>query len=133
MGRTVLWAVVALCACSGCTSHPATRFRVVDAVTGSPVPGVHATAKWGMWQPAAPGLFPVYIPFSAGEGISDKTGMIELKGPANEVELTGPGYMPCSLVSGWSCFRQRGNPFDFESSSWENDMTALIRLKPLRQ
>lgn len=132
MRRTEIWLLALLLVGGGCAGPVASRFRVVDAVTGSPVQGVTAEGKWGMWQPAAPGLFPVYVRFPAGTGVTDNTGLVAFTGPANEVEFSSPGYIPCSIVPGWGGFKERGS-FDFNTVSWDDDRTARIRLRRLAQ
>jgi hypothetical protein len=117
---------------SGCHSPVASRFRVVDGVNGQPIPDVAASGIWGMWQPAVPGLFPVYCRFPRGSGVSDNTGLVQFQSPANEVDFGSPDYAPCSIVTGWGGFKVR-NSFDYNTVSWEDETTVLVRLQPLKQ
>lgn len=128
MGRPQVWLLVCLLINCGCAGPVASRFRVVDAATGNPVQGVTAKGAWGMWQPSVPGLFPVYVRFTAGTGVTDSDGLVTLSSPANEVEFSSPGYLPCSIVPSWRGFKERGS-FDFYTVSWDDDMTARIRLR----
>lgn len=133
MAKSMLWMLAVLCVGGGCAGPIATRFRVVDAVYGHPIQGVATAATWGLWQPAAPGLFPVYVRFPTRSEMSDQTGLVQLQSPANEVEFSSPGYIPCSIASGWNGYKQRGKFFDLNTMPWEDEKTVLVRLKPLKQ
>ena len=86
-----------------------------------------------MWQPGAPGLFPVYFDPPVGTEVSDKSGLVQFKSPANEVEFNGDGYQPYSVVSASGGFKRRGSFLSLNRSPLEDENTAIIRLQPVNK
>ena len=119
-----------LLVCEGCTAVIASRFRVVDAVTGNPIQGVRAEGNDDMFRPSNFLGWPVYCHFRVGRVSSDETGLVQFDHGARNADFYKEGYEPCGVVSDWPGYRLRNRPLIFRAFSWEDERTAVIRLQP---
>ena len=115
----------------GCEEIVAQCFRVLDANDGQPIAGVRAVGRFGMWQPAMPGIFPVYVQMAA-TGVSDVTGLIQLESGVNLADFNKEGYEPCGIEADWPGYRRRPRCLHWNAFPWEDEYTATIYLRPAK-
>jgi hypothetical protein len=117
-----------LYAFAGCTTVT-NQFRVVDAVDGHPIAGVHADGTWEMWQPST--VFPLWAlcRFPCHPAESDATGLIVLDQPASEVKFMKRGYELRCVVASCLGYREKSGTCNSRSFPWEDKHTVTIRLQ----